>query len=344
MIGASGLSVHLAWFERGIVTGRALGICEDILWPDLIDVIVNNRRTGEKDGTALSPTRYEPEAGKPRVVHRVNVKARAKTAVAIDIETSKKTGEIPPPPQEIRRRLAVMGLAGIFWTSHNHLPDAMRGRLLLPLSAEINPDLPVIEIMAEKLDLAGVYDTSKCGPAAIFYAPSAACSDDLDHHEAFAVDGATIDASLLAQEAGALAAERRAELECQAADAAAEAERRRQERLATGTDPDASLIEQIRLRLDLRAILAAHGYDKRKGKGDFWRHPNSTLGVHGLNIKLFAGIERVYSHNATDPLHYGNLPEWCGIKAPDAFDVIAVLQFGGDRQRVFLELGRQFGI
>jgi hypothetical protein len=102
------------------------------------------------------------------------------------------------------------------------------------------------------------------------------------------------------------------------------------------------LIAQIRERLDLGAVLGAHGYACR---GNDYRHPNSQSGSFGLNVATFGGIERVYSHNGGDPLHPGNLPAWtAGVTAVDVVDVVAILDFGGDRTRALRELALRFGL
>ena len=89
-------------------------------------------------------------------------------------------------------------------------------------------------------------------------------------------------------------------------------------------------------------MLTGHGYDRQ---GTKYRHPNSSSGAFGADIKVFGGIERVFSHNGTDPLHADNLPAWCdGVTALDAVDVVIILDFGGDRQRALRELAKRFGI
>ena len=103
-----------------------------------------------------------------------------------------------------------------------------------------------------------------------------------------------------------------------------------------------SRIEKLRSRFDLASVLASHGYDRQ---GTKWRHPNSSSGCHGADIATFSGIERVYSHNATDPLHGSNLPAWCGgVTAIDAFDATAILDYGGDRTRALRELSERFNL
>ena len=200
----AGLRLEVAWFANGGEVGKpALGTPETLGWEDLADIISNNRRIGEKDGCNLIPTRFEREPGKPRDVRRKAVNARARTAIALDIEENKKTGELPPIVGDIVHRLQTLALAAIAWTTHSHTSARPRYRVLVPLSSEIAPDLPAVEILAQRLSLDAVFDRSKRGPASLFYLPSAASSDDLDHHEAHAVAGEPYDAALMEKEAGA---------------------------------------------------------------------------------------------------------------------------------------------
>jgi hypothetical protein len=113
-------------------------------------------------------------------------------------------------------------------------------------------------------------------------------------------------------------------------------------RIAAGFDPDDSLIEKLRSRFDLDSVLRSHGYNKARKK---YRHPNSSSGCYGADIKTYGAIERIFSHNGTDPLHADNLPAWCGgVKALDVFDVVTILDFGGDRTRALRELAERFNL
>jgi hypothetical protein len=57
------------------------------------------------------------------------------------------------------------------------------------------------------------------------------------------------------------------------------------------------------------------------------------------------GPGALYSHNANDPLHRDNLPEWCGgVTALDSFDVVAILVYGGNRKKALAELTQRFGL
>jgi hypothetical protein len=337
-----GLCIEVAWFANGGEEGKpALGTPETLLWEDLADIITNNRRVGEKDGPNLIPTRLERIPGKPHVVRRKAVAARGRTAVALDVEESKRTGALPPAVGDIVHRIDVLRLAAIVWTTHSHTPVLPRYRVLVPLSSEIGPDLPAVEILAQRLGVEGVIDRSKRGPASLFYVPSAASSDDLDHHEAHVVAGEPYHAALMEKEAGDLLAARQIEADRIAAIAQAEAAARREAKIAAGFDQSDSLIEKLRSHFDLGSVLTGHGYDRQ---GTKYRHPNSSSGSFGADVKVFGGIERVFSHNGTDPLHADNLPAWCDATAIDVVDVVVILDFNGDRPRALRELAQRFGI
>jgi hypothetical protein len=358
------MNIHLAWFETAEPRGPAIGTAETLAWTDFVSIVCDYRRVGPKDTTCFIPTRFTPEPnttkGRPKSisdreilsvavaeersdfkVRRLGRNAIARTAIALDVETNKTTGEIPREPAAIAQHLAELGNAAVVYTSHSHTRERPRYRVVAPLSAEVDPVLPVCEEFATLLGLDGVLDRSKLGPAAVFYLPTCATEDALDLHEALAVDGHAIDAEWITAAATALQAERDAEQERIAAEAHAAAAERLQARIAAGFDPNDSLIEKIRSRLVLAQTLASHGYDRR---GTKWRHPNSSSGLHGADIKAFGGIERLYSHNATDPLHKSNLPAWCTVAAVDAFDVVCILDFGGDRSQALKALADQFGI
>jgi hypothetical protein len=139
----------------------------------------------------------------------------------------------------------------------------------------------------------------------------------------------------------AIAEARKAEEDRIAAVAHAAAAARLQAKIAVGFNPDDSLIERLRSRFDLDSVLRSHGYDKA---GTKYRHPNSSSGGFGADLKVLGGIERVFSHNGTDPLHASNLPAWCTVTAIDAFDATVILDFGGDRTRALRELAAWFNI
>jgi hypothetical protein len=329
----------ISWFSTGMPQGPAIGDPESITWRNFVQVC-SGRRKGGKDGPGFVPARFKLEPD-DKHVRRVAANLVARTAVAIDCETNKTSGEVPPPAAEAAERVRKAGWAGVIYTSHNHTPVAPRYRILLPLAEEIDSELPAVEAVADELGLTGVIDRSKTGTNSLFYLPSAN-PGELERHETIIIKGARIDTAWICEAGGKLLAERQAQQDRIAAEARAQAEARRQARIAAGFDADDSLIEKIRAHLDLEQVLLSHGYDKRRMK---FRHPNSTSGAFGADIKTFGGIERVYSHNSNDLLHRDNLPEWCGgVTALDSFDALAILEYGGDRKKAMRELAERYGL
>ncbi len=337
----AGVHLHIAWFPAAKMDGPAIGDPERISWHDFCGVVSGRRREeDEKDGPNFVPAKFKLwDDGKH--VRRLGRNVIARTAVALDCEVNKQTGEAPPAFADATALIERQGWAGIIYTSHNHTKEATRYRIVLPLSEEIDPELPAVEMVADRLGLGGVLDMSKRGAASLFYLPS--CPPGrLDQHAAVVIDGLALDAAWIREVAGTLLAQRQAEQDRIATAARVEAEARRQAKIAAGFDPDDSLIEKIRAHLDLEHILLSHGYDKR---GTKYRHPNSTSGSFGADIKLIGGIERLYSHNGTDPLHRDNLPQWCGgVTAIDAFDVLAILDYNENRKAALTDLAQRFGI
>ena len=336
---ADNLPLVISWFPTVRPDGPAIGDPEHTTWPAFLEVFWW-RREGEKDGPCFVPAAFklEPDG---RHVRRKKENLLARTAIALDIEANKKTDEAAPSLRDVVARIEGQGWAAVVYTSHNHTPAAPRYRIVLPLSEEIATDLPAVEVVAEQLQLLGVLDRSKLVASSPFYLPSAN-PGELDHHETLTISDAPIDATWMRETAGAILAERQAEADRIAAEAHTEAAARREAKLAAGFDPDDSLIEKLRSKFDLGAVLLAHGYKKSDTK---YRHANSSSGCYGADIKTYGGIERVFSHNATDPLHGGNLPAWCGgVTALDAFDVVAILDFGGDRKKALRGLAERFGL
>ena len=334
------LLLVISWFPTGMPRGPAIGDTKAITWGNFVEIVCSSRREGEKDGPNFIPARFklEPDG---KHVRRLGANLIARTAAVMDCEANKQTGEVPPLFDQACARVLDAGWAGVLYTSHNHTAAAARYRIVLPLAEEIDHELPAVEVVAEKLALAGVIDRSKVGANSLFYLPSGN-PGEIDRHRTAVIDGEPIDTAWLREAAGKLLTRRQAEQDKIAAQARMEAEQRRQAKIAAGFDPDDSLIEQIRAHLDLEHILLSHGYEKRHNK---YRHPNSTSGVFGADIKAFARIERIYSHNANDPLHRDNLPDWCaGVTALDAFDVTVILDFGGNRTKALHVLGERYGL
>jgi hypothetical protein len=222
------------------------------------------------------------------------------------------------------------GLRCIIYTSPSHTEDAPRWRVLAFCSREYPPAERDRFLARLNGVFGGIFAPESWRLSQSFFFGSVRQNPS---HRAVVVEGACID---LADHLDATAI--RPELrETQASQRETRAQFLRDpERIGD----DGSLIEKIRARLDLGQVLAAHGYAQRC---NVWRHPNSQSGSYGLNIKTFSGIERIYSHNGSDPLHPGNLPAWtAGVTALDVVDVVAILDFGGDRTQCLRELAERF--
>jgi hypothetical protein len=190
------IPLTISWFPTATPDGGpALGDPEHTTWGQFCGVFWF-RREGGKDGPAFAAARFKHEPGS-RLVRRLKASLVARTAVALDIESNKKTGELPPDPDEAIRRAEAKGLAALLYTSHSHQPpDTVRYRMVLPLSQEIAAELPAPVVMAEFLGLDGVLDRSKIGGQSLFFLPS--CPDGMsDMHQEIILPGAPVDAAWL---------------------------------------------------------------------------------------------------------------------------------------------------
>ncbi len=105
------------------------------------------------------------------------------TALVLDIEP--RGAATPPPPEEAAARLASAGLAGMVYTSHNHMapaaknygkPPAPRYRVVVPLAKSMPSERSHLqanaEKLAERLDLLQVLDPSSTDKGRLFFLPS----------------------------------------------------------------------------------------------------------------------------------------------------------------------------
>ncbi len=332
----------VCWFPTAMPNGPAIGDPELTTWGEFCSIFWW-RREGDKDGPNFIPATFSLEAD-GRHVRRLKRNLLSRTAIALDCESNKETGELPPALGELEERIKNQGWAALAYTSHSHTAAAPRYRIVLPLSKSIAIHIPAVELVADDLHLLGVLDRSKTGASSLFYLPSAA-PGHLDNHEMRVIDGHPVHGEWMEACAEAILEQRRSDAERVAERAHKDAAAKREVKIASGFDPDDSLIERIRGQFDLAAVLRSHNYTTIGGKtGTKFRHPNSQSGAYGADIKVFGGVERVFSHNGGDPLHASNLPSWCGVTALDVFDVVVILDHGGDRKKALHELGKRFGL
>ena len=108
-----------------------------------------------------------------------NTRSRAhlvsRTLVALDIEASKMTGEVPPPLPATMERIRRKRFACAGYKSFSSTPELPRYRLVFPLDAPVDLaehaalDREIVRQVAIELGVAGVTDTSKLGAKSLFY-------------------------------------------------------------------------------------------------------------------------------------------------------------------------------
>lgn len=326
-----------AIFPTAKPMGPAFGDPFSTTWEEFA-VLCQRRRRGPKDGPGFVPATFMPEPDGR--VRRLAANVLMRTAIVLDIETSKLTGQIPPSFAEAVGLVQAAGWVAVVYSSHSHTPAAPRYRMVLPLSEPIDPYLPSVEIVASQIGLLDVLDMSKVSASSLFYLPSAAPSDDTQHQTAVA-DGDPIDHDWITKRAAELLTTREAERARERAAALEAMGRRREATVRQGFFEDGSVIEKVRPHLDLVGELLDHGYTK---VGDRFLYPKSESGVPGVYLLTGRdGVQRCYSHHSADPLAPGNLPA-DHAKALDAVDVINILDHGGDMKKTLRTLALRFGL
>lgn len=130
----------------------------------------------DKDGAGFIPARMKAPTRKAGNVD-------AYTALVLDIEPQGDT--TPPTPEEAAARLATAGLAGIVYTSHNHMatpeqnkgkPSAPRYRVVTPLAHDMPPTVEHLQAnirgLAGRLGLLDCIDLGSKDRSRFFYLPS----------------------------------------------------------------------------------------------------------------------------------------------------------------------------
>ena len=101
------LPLTVSRFATAFPTGPAYGIECCTTW-GAFTALLRQRREGTKDGPNFVPARFNPEPDGR--VRRLIANVAARTAIVLDCETDKETGEIPPPFKEAVARLKATGL------------------------------------------------------------------------------------------------------------------------------------------------------------------------------------------------------------------------------------------
>lgn len=135
---------------------------------------LDRHEEGEKDGLALCCASFRRDV-LPGHGIRGNANLLSRSLIALDIETSRDTGEVPPPLDAVADFLAVRRLSAVLWTTHSHTEAEPRYRVVMPLGGafplpdDVDPFLPAI--VAAQCELTGVADRSKFGASSLFYLP-----------------------------------------------------------------------------------------------------------------------------------------------------------------------------
>lgn len=149
-------------------TRDRLGVPVAVTW-DALCARLARHEEGAKDGPAMACAVFRP--GQPRG----NASVVARTLVALDIESNKTTGEVPPSFDATLAYLAAKRVRAALWTTHSHTPAMPRYRVLMPLARPLDYDPAVDPWLAAaasaQLRLFGVSDPSKFGAASLFFLP-----------------------------------------------------------------------------------------------------------------------------------------------------------------------------
>lgn len=236
---------------------------------------------GPKDGAALACATFNGRRGNSSLV--------ARSLIALDIETNKITGEVPPAPQDMAGILASKRLACVVWTTHSHKASEPRWRAVFPLSKPIPlpddearaTDMYLSPTVAAQLDIANVADRSKFGASSLMFLPrhppggewyaKVFEGDPIDTDELMAI-------SIMVSE------------KVQADEAKVAAMRAR-----NALPPEiVAVIDEFNSRHPLPEMLAKYGYTRR---GNRWRSPNQ----HGQGATVILNDGRTFvSFSASD--------------------------------------------
>lgn len=237
---------------------------------------------GTKDGSAISVGLFAGTRSTENLV--------ARSAIALDVEASKTTGEVPPDPQVVGERLRDRRLAGVVWTTFSHTPGEPRYRVLVPLDQPVLLDEVNFLIdnwfspaLARALDIEGVCDRTKFGAASLFYLPRV--PNDSAARSAIIVPGHVL------QHTDAIRAARRAHDNDMA---------QQREELVGAFKMDPKVVETIRAFNEAHPVedlLDRYGY-RRRGKR--WKSPHqSANSVGATEVRRDQG-ERWLSFSESD--------------------------------------------
>ena len=249
--------------------------------------------------------------------------------IGLDIETSKTTGEVPPPFALTVERLRMKQLAAVAWTTFNHTEELPRYRIVLPLSEPIEfANLPadqvaridhfLVPLVATQLRLQGVIDPGKLGAESLLY--TARHPNGKPHWSAI-VPGAAIPAAMLTAVAQTML------IGWQMSEAQRAALRQTLELPAEVQ----ALIDGYNEANPLKEVFARYGW--RTANGSRWRSPYQTptneAATRVIDKGPFAG-RRFFSWSESDVAAGIGRPCSRGGCWGSAFDLFRHFEHAGD--------------
>ena len=230
MSGTDNLQLTVAWFETAMPDGPLYGDPETLAWSrDFTSIISGSRREGnEKDGCKRGPIagfRVDPDG---RQVRRKLDRVIARCAVALDVETSTETGECPAPSGYCQPPPGPRSGRGRPHSALSPPQENVRYRVILPLAAEVSPDLPAPSDRRRPPRPGGRPRPQQAQRRRLFYLPS--CPYGAEHlHQTIVLPGAPLGQWLIDAAQARKAEEDRI---------TAEAQSRRSKTRRTGSPPD----------------------------------------------------------------------------------------------------------
>ena len=253
----------------------------DVPWPRCA-MRLSMPSVGTKDGTAISVGLFTGTRSTDNLA--------ARSGIALDIETSKSTGEVPPPVEEATKRLDRMGIEGVIWTTFSHTVAEPRYRILVPLDRPVLLDETHFLLdnwfspaLARALELEGVSDRTKFGAASLFYLPRIA-------HRDAPFQAQSVEGRMLKHEHAIRAARVAHDQDMQ----------QQREELVSAFKMDEAVMQVIRAFNDsnpVEALLDRYGYRQR---GKRWKSPHqSPNSVGATEVRRDVG-ERWMSFSDSD--------------------------------------------
>ena len=270
----------IATFFRAAQDNRGVSYTGD--WSTLAARLARIDR-GTKEGPAFTCGNF---GGNTR--SRAHLVSRA--LVALDIEASKTTGEVPPPLPEAMERVRRKRLACAGYKSFSSTPELPRYRLVFPLDTPVDLaehaalDRELARQAAIELGLAGVTDESKLGAESLFYFGRTAVRPE--DRQSFVLEGEPINgADLVARAATATCGQ-----------AMEESERAALKRASVLDPAVAEIIGAFNEAHPLTQMLTRYGYIRQGGR---WKSRHQGAGSIGATCVVPDGVVGLASVSPT---------------------------------------------